>query len=179
MPGAPRSTPEYLQHTATHLWHQIFPVAITTSCFGEKEGLCECAQKKKTSWFSLIMRPVKQCSVHFWLNFIFPYLPSILHYSEHMQLETTQTMNVRVRCHFSQHLLSGRKSLLQKQCKMEQFCTAWHYITTCCQEQCKSFMKKLMIWMKIQGKADISRAVLHFKTARNAKTVKISVALQC
>lgn len=133
--------------------------------------------RKKKNWFSLIVRSVKQCSVLFWPNFIFPYLLSISHHTEHM--ETAQTMNVRIRWHFLQHLLLGRKGLVQKWCKMEQFCTAWHCITTCCQEQCKNFMKKLMIWMKIQGKADISRAVLHFKTARNAKTVKISVALQC
>lgn len=63
------------------------------------------------------MRSVKECSVHFWPNFIFPCLLSILHYSEHMQLETTQTMNVRVRCHFSQHLLFVSLRLLQKQCK--------------------------------------------------------------
>jgi len=43
----------------------------------------------------------------------------------------------------------------------------------------KTFTKQLIIWTKVQGKADISKAVLHFKTARNAKTVKISVALEC
>jgi len=36
----------------------------------------------------------------------------------------------------------------------------------------------LVRWIKIQGKADISETVLHFKTARNTKDVKISVAIE-
>lgn len=90
-------------------------------------SLCWEEKKKTPSWFSLIMRSVKQCSVHFWPNSVFPSLLSVLHCTEHTQLETAQTMHVRLRQHFLQHLLFGRKGLLQEWCKkMEQFCTAWH-----------------------------------------------------
>lgn len=174
MPG-----PEYLQHIVTHLWHQRFPAAITFFCFWENEGLCELVlgrEKKTPSWFSLIMRSVKQCSVHFWPNSVFPSLLSVLHCTEHTQLETAQTMHVRLRQHFLQHLLFGRKGLLQEWCKKW---SSSALLGTKSLPAAKTSVKKLMIWMKIQGKADISGAVLHFKTARNAKTVKIPVALQC
>lgn len=97
---------------------------LPSSALERKKVFVSCAGKKKTSCFSLIMR--KKCSVHFWPNSIFPYLLSGLHHTEHMQLETTQTMNGRIRQHFLQHLFFGRKDLLEKWCKMEQFCTAWH-----------------------------------------------------
>lgn len=126
------------------------------------------------------MRSVKQCSVHSWPNFIFPSLLSVLHYTEHMQLETTQAMHVRIRQHFLQHLLFGRKGLLQKGCKKwSSSALLGTKSPPAAKSSAKTSVEKLMIWMKIQGKADISRAVLHFTTARNAKTVKISVALQC
>lgn len=78
---------------------------LHSSALDRKKVFVSSDGKKKASWFSLIMRSVKQCSVHFWPNFIFPYLLSVLHHTEHTHLETTQTMNVRIRQHFLQHLL--------------------------------------------------------------------------
>lgn len=52
---------EYLKHTASNLWHKIFPVA-TASCFWEKVSLWWAMLiRKKTSWFSAVLnitRPV-------------------------------------------------------------------------------------------------------------------------
>lgn len=161
------------------LWHQIFPGAVTFFCFGEKEGLCQLCWEEKNklafTHYEICKTAISAILAQLYFSL------SAVRFTAHWTHTTGNNPNneCQDQTAFSPASPFGRKGLLEKWCKMEQFCTAWYEITTCCQEQCKNFRKKFMIWMKIQGKADISRAVLHFKTARNAKAVKISVALRC
>lgn len=118
MPGAqdPLLLLEYLKHAASHLWHEIFPVATTSSCFERKSVFGELCLGEKNRLVFTNTKYHKICKLVLSVSTFGPTLFFRVHCpfytklnTSHMQLETKQIMNVRIRWHFFQHLFFWKK----------------------------------------------------------------------